>query len=353
MRLSDWRAVAPRKDSMAPKVVATIEARSSMLGADADPECWVVWGDDPTIRYFGLRARAGRPGRRSTSASTCPGEGPRAAGKLIRWNRVQLGELAIEIQGGHRLHQLPGRGQRPPRLGRRRRRRRANSCMSCTTPSMGEPRRWPSSAATGPAPAKAKRRGRARAAPAPAEGGRHADRRGHLRPGRRARGFRDLVGRGPRRVRGRRTAARGRHDDQAAVMGANSRAWARIMRERLDLDLPDEAIERAIVEGWSPAIEREGAPRIDGAVEAVRRIAARWPVAIASSAHARGHRRGARVDRADRDVRGRGLVRRGRARQARAGRLPRGRAPARVSTRGDASSSRIRATGSGPRRPPG
>ena len=32
-----------------------------------------------------------------------PGEGPRAAGKLIRWNRVQLGELAIEIQGGHRL----------------------------------------------------------------------------------------------------------------------------------------------------------------------------------------------------------------------------------------------------------
>ena len=32
-----------------------------------------------------------------------PGEGPRASGKLVRWNRVQLGELAVEIQGGHRL----------------------------------------------------------------------------------------------------------------------------------------------------------------------------------------------------------------------------------------------------------
>ena len=32
-----------------------------------------------------------------------PGEGPRASGKVIRWNRVQLGELALEMVGGHRL----------------------------------------------------------------------------------------------------------------------------------------------------------------------------------------------------------------------------------------------------------
>ncbi len=32
-----------------------------------------------------------------------PGEGPRAGGKVVRWQRVQLGELAVEIQGGHRL----------------------------------------------------------------------------------------------------------------------------------------------------------------------------------------------------------------------------------------------------------
>lgn len=75
-------------------------------------------------------------------------------------------------------------------------------------------------------------------------------------------------------------------DDQAAVMGANSRAWARIMRERLHLDVPEEAIERAIVDGVVARYRREGAPLIDGAVEAVRRIAARWPVAVASSAHA-------------------------------------------------------------------
>ncbi len=73
--------------------------------------------------------------------------------------------------------------------------------------------------------------------------------------------------------------------DQAAVMGANSRGWSRIMRERLDLPMPDVDIERAIVEGVVARYEHEGAPRIEGAVEAVRRIAADRPVAIASSAH--------------------------------------------------------------------
>lgn len=74
-------------------------------------------------------------------------------------------------------------------------------------------------------------------------------------------------------------------DDQAAVMGANSRAWSRIMRDRLGLDLPPEQIERAIVDGVVERYERDGAPVIDGAVEAARRIAADRPVAVASSAH--------------------------------------------------------------------
>ena len=68
-------------------------------------------------------------------------------------------------------------------------------------------------------------------------------------------------------------------------MGANSAAWARIMRERLDLDLPDAEIERAIVDGVVARYRADGAPLIDGAVEAVRRIAADRPVALASSAH--------------------------------------------------------------------
>ena len=41
-----------------------------------------------------------------------PQEGPRTSGKLIRWNRVQTGELAMEIGGGPPAHQLPGRGPR-------------------------------------------------------------------------------------------------------------------------------------------------------------------------------------------------------------------------------------------------
>jgi len=74
-------------------------------------------------------------------------------------------------------------------------------------------------------------------------------------------------------------------DDRAAVMGANSAAWAAIMRERLDLDLPEPVIERAVVDGVVERYRREGAPRIDGAVEAARRIATHRPSAVASSAH--------------------------------------------------------------------
>ncbi len=75
-------------------------------------------------------------------------------------------------------------------------------------------------------------------------------------------------------------------EDQAAVMGANSRAWAHIMRERLDLPMAEPEIERAIVDGVVARYERDGAPHIDGAVGAVRRIAADRRVAVASSAHA-------------------------------------------------------------------
>jgi HAD superfamily hydrolase (TIGR01509 family) len=73
--------------------------------------------------------------------------------------------------------------------------------------------------------------------------------------------------------------------DQAAVMGANSAAWARTMKQRLDLDVPADEIERVIVDGVVERYRAEGAPLIDGAVEAVRRIAAERPVALASSAH--------------------------------------------------------------------
>ena len=74
-------------------------------------------------------------------------------------------------------------------------------------------------------------------------------------------------------------------DDQHAVMGANSRQWSETMRDRLGLDLAAPDIERAIVDGVVARYRRDGPPTIDGAVEAVRRISQRLPIALASSSH--------------------------------------------------------------------
>src|SRR3990167_3236583 len=74
-------------------------------------------------------------------------------------------------------------------------------------------------------------------------------------------------------------------EDSQAVMGANSLAWARIMRERKGLPPEQNAAIEADIVGRVVRRYDTGAPEIVGAVDAVRRIAASWPVAIASSAH--------------------------------------------------------------------
>jgi hypothetical protein len=102
MRLSGWRSRAPSKDAVAPKVLAVVEAALATLGAEPDPDCWIAWGDDPSVRYLVLAPTAGGLIQLNVRVNA-PGEGPRAGGKVIRWNRVQLGELGVEIQGGHRL----------------------------------------------------------------------------------------------------------------------------------------------------------------------------------------------------------------------------------------------------------
>ncbi len=90
-------------------------------------------------------------------------------------------------------------------------------------------------------------------------------------------------------VRSAFAAAHGRAwgpDDQHAVMGANSRGWARIMRERLDLrDMDEDVIQAAVVDGVLACYREREPPRVPGAPEALRRIAASRPVAIASSSH--------------------------------------------------------------------
>ena len=102
MRLSGWRAKAPHKDPVSPKVMAVVESAIIVLGAERDPECWVAWGDDPAIRYLILAPTQGGLAEIHVRVNV-PGEGPRAGGKVVRWSRVQLGELGVEIQGGHRL----------------------------------------------------------------------------------------------------------------------------------------------------------------------------------------------------------------------------------------------------------
>ncbi|HET7129690.1 MAG TPA: HAD family phosphatase [Gaiellaceae bacterium] len=78
----------------------------------------------------------------------------------------------------------------------------------------------------------------------------------------------------------------GRYTDQATrdMMGMSSPEWSRYMAETLDVPGTPEEINAAIVERM---LERYGdaPPVIPGAVEAVRRISARVPLAIASSSN--------------------------------------------------------------------
>lgn len=102
MRLSDWRQRAPHKESMTPKVLAVIEPVLASLGAAPDPSCWIVWGEDPGVRYVMLvPTDAGL--LQVLVRVNVPGEGPRASAKVIRWGRLQVGELGLEMVSGHHL----------------------------------------------------------------------------------------------------------------------------------------------------------------------------------------------------------------------------------------------------------
>jgi hypothetical protein len=102
MRLSEWRASAPARDAVGPKVAGVVDPILRSLGAEDDPHCWVAWGEEPANRFTifvptdpGLIACFVRV--------NVAGEGPRATTKLIRWGRVSIGELGVETQAGHRM----------------------------------------------------------------------------------------------------------------------------------------------------------------------------------------------------------------------------------------------------------
>ena len=71
---------------------------------------------------------------------------------------------------------------------------------------------------------------------------------------------------------------------QADMMGMSSPEWSRYMHEELGLDESPEELNRLVVERMEDRY-REQLPLVDGAVEAVERLADRWPLGLASSSN--------------------------------------------------------------------
>jgi HAD superfamily hydrolase (TIGR01509 family) len=88
-------------------------------------------------------------------------------------------------------------------------------------------------------------------------------------------------------VREQLARERGGHYDvqaQRDMMGMSSPEWSRYMHERVGLPESPEEIAAEVV-GLMEARYREQLPLIPGAVEAVERLAARWPLGLASSSN--------------------------------------------------------------------
>ncbi|MQA73342.1 MAG: HAD-IA family hydrolase [Solirubrobacterales bacterium] len=71
-------------------------------------------------------------------------------------------------------------------------------------------------------------------------------------------------------------------DAQARMMGMSTPEWTRWMHDELGVRLAPEEIRDAVLERLE-RVYRERVPLMRGAREAVARMAARWPLAVASS----------------------------------------------------------------------
>jgi HAD superfamily hydrolase (TIGR01509 family) len=78
----------------------------------------------------------------------------------------------------------------------------------------------------------------------------------------------------------------GRYDEdvQRAMMGMSAPEWSAYLHEEAGVPDEPEAINREVVERMLEAYRRE-LPLLPGAVEAVRRVAATFPLALASSSN--------------------------------------------------------------------
>ena len=90
------------------------------------------------------------------------------------------------------------------------------------------------------------------------------------------------------RVRRELVAERGGHwapDAQRKLMGMSTPEWARYLSEDLGVGLPPAEVATLVTDRMA-ASYRDHLPLLTGAVEAVHRLAARWPLGLASSAPA-------------------------------------------------------------------
>ena len=71
-------------------------------------------------------------------------------------------------------------------------------------------------------------------------------------------------------------------DSQRRIMGMSTGEWARYLSEDLGVGLPPETVATLVIERMA-ARYTDQLPLMPGAVEAVRRLAADWPLGLASS----------------------------------------------------------------------
>jgi HAD superfamily hydrolase (TIGR01509 family) len=77
---------------------------------------------------------------------------------------------------------------------------------------------------------------------------------------------------------------RWRDDATTAMQGMSSPEWGAFVRRELAVDLPTERIIDLVVQELLDRYERH-LPLLPGAVDAVRRLAQRWPLGLASSSN--------------------------------------------------------------------
>jgi HAD superfamily hydrolase (TIGR01509 family) len=75
-------------------------------------------------------------------------------------------------------------------------------------------------------------------------------------------------------------------DAQREMMGMSSTEWSRYMRDQLEVPMDADQISAEVADRVADHY-REELPLLPGAVEAVRALAGRWPLAVASSANKR------------------------------------------------------------------